>query len=363
MRAVSYAAYGEIPVLRDLPDPTCPADGIVVRVAATGVCRSDWHAWLGHDPVPLPMVPGHEFAGTVAAVGADVRRWRVGDRVTVPFACGCGVCEVCRAGDTHVCPSQTQPGFTGWGSFAELVAVSAADANVVGLPESVGFVEAAALGCRLATAYRAVVSVGRVARGEWLVVHGCGGVGLSAVLVGVALGARVVGVDVSEAARAAALGLGAAAAVAPGADLVAITEGGAHLSVDAIGSVDVLAASVRSLRPRGRHVQVGLLLGSAAEAAVPMGAVISRELEVLGSHGMPSRDYPGLLALVASGAIDPRRLVGRVIGLESAGAALAGISEPTGAAGSAGAVGSAGAAGSEGLTAGITVVELPKEVC
>ena len=141
-----------------------------------GVCRSDWHAWLGHDPVPLPMVPGHEFAGTVAAVGADVRRWRVGDRVTVPFACGCGVCEVCRAGDTHVCPSQTQPGFTGWGSFAELVAVSAADANVVGLPESVGFVEAAALGCRLATAYRAVVSVGLVARGEWLVVHGCGGV-------------------------------------------------------------------------------------------------------------------------------------------------------------------------------------------
>ena len=161
-----------------------------------------------------------------------------------------------------------RPGFTGWGSFAELVAVSAADANVVGLPESVGFVEAAALGCRLATAYRAVVSVGRVARGEWLVVHGCGGVGLSAVLVGVALGARVVGVDVSEAARAAALGLGAAAAVAPGADLLAITEGGAHVSVDAIGSVDVLAASVRSLRPRGRHVQVGLLLGSAAEAAV-----------------------------------------------------------------------------------------------
>ena len=142
MRAVSYAAYGELPVLRDLPDPTCPDGGILVRVAATGVCRSDWHAWLGHDPVPLPMVPGHEFAGVVAAVGAGVTRWRVGDRVTVPFACGCGVCEVCRAGDTHVCPDQTQPGFTGWGSFADLVAVSAADANVVALPDEVGFVEA-----------------------------------------------------------------------------------------------------------------------------------------------------------------------------------------------------------------------------
>lgn len=337
MRAVSYAAYGEIPVLRDLPDPTCPADGIVVRVAATGVCRSDWHAWQGHDPVPLPMVPGHEFAGTVAAVGPSVTRWRVGDRVTVPFACGCGRCEVCRAGDTHVCPAQTQPGFTGWGSFAEFVAVSAADANVVALPDEVGFVEAAALGCRLATAYRAVVSLGRLRRGETLVVHGCGGVGLSAVMVGVALGARVIGVDASEAARAAALGLGAAAAVPPGeglaAELAELTEGGAHLSVDAIGSVEVLRTSVASLRPRGRHVQVGLLLGESANAAVPMGLVVARELEVLGAHGMPSRDYPELLALVASGAIEPGRLVGRVIGLAEAGAALAEMSRPAAGAG------------------------------
>ncbi|MFZ1286579.1 MAG: alcohol dehydrogenase catalytic domain-containing protein, partial [Candidatus Phosphoribacter sp.] len=180
MRAVSYAASGVVPVLGDLPDPACPDGGVLVSVAATGVCRSDWHAWAGHDRVPLPMVPGHEFAGTIAAVGAGVARWRVGDRVTAPFACGCGRCPVCRAGDTHVCPEQTQPGFTGWGSFAELVAVSAADTNLVTLPDSVGFVAAAALGCRVATAYRAVVTVGRLARGEWLVVQGCGGVGLAA---------------------------------------------------------------------------------------------------------------------------------------------------------------------------------------
>ena len=177
MRAVSYPAYGVAPTLGELPDPSCPDGGVLVRVEATGVCRSDWHAWRGHDPVPLPMVPGHEFAGTVAAVGEGVRRWRVGDRVTVPFACGCGECEVCRVGDTHVCPRQTQPGFTGWGSFAELVAVHAAAANVVALPECVDEVAADALGCRFATAYRAVVSVGRLAPGEWLAVHGCGGVG------------------------------------------------------------------------------------------------------------------------------------------------------------------------------------------
>ena len=173
-------------------------------------------------------------------------------------------------------------------------------------------------------------------------------------MVGVALGARVVGVDLSAGAREAALRLGAEVVVAPGADLVSVTGGGAHLSVDAIGSVDVLRASVLSLRPRGRHVQVGLLLGDAAEAAVPMGRVIARELEVLGSHGMPSRDYPGLLALVGSGAIDPRLLVGQVIGLDGAGAALAAMSD-----GGAAGVGRVGGVGEgAGAGAGMTVVEI-----
>ena len=334
MRAVSYPAYGVAPTLGELPDPSCPDGGVLVRVEATGVCRSDWHAWRGHDPVPLPMVPGHEFAGTVAAVGEGVRRWRVGDRVTVPFACGCGECEVCRVGDTHVCPRQTQPGFTGWGSFAELVAVHAADANVVALPEGVDEVAAAALGCRFATAYRAVVSVGRLAPGEWLAVHGCGGGGLSAVQIGVALGARVIGVDLSAEARAAAERLGAVTVAGGADDLVAeaiaeITGGGAHVSLDAFGSVGTMRASVLGLRPRGRHVQVGLLLGEAGEHGVPMGRVVGWELEVLGSHGMPSRDYQDMLALVAAGRLDPAALVGRVIGLAEAGAALMALDAPS----------------------------------
>ena len=334
MRAVSYPAYSVAPTLGELPDPSCPDGGVLIRVEATGVCRSDWHAWRGHDPVPLPIVPGHEFAGTIAAVGAGVTRWRVGDRVTVPFACGCGQCEVCRAGDTHVCPRQTQPGFTGWGSFAELVAVHAADANVVALPEGVDAVAAAALGCRFATAYRAVVAVGRLAAGEWLAVHGCGGVGLSAVQIGVALGARVVGVDLSPQARAAAERLGAVT-VAGGesgevaAAVAELTGGGAHVSVDAFGSVATMRASVLGLRPRGRHVQVGLLLGDAADRGVPMGRVIGWELEVLGSHGMPSRDYPEMLALVESGRLDPAALVGRVVALEDAGAALMAMDDPS----------------------------------
>jgi D-arabinose 1-dehydrogenase-like Zn-dependent alcohol dehydrogenase len=130
VRAVVYSGYGVIPAVVEVPDPACPDAGAVLSVGATGVCRSDWHAWKGHDPVALPHIPGHELAGVVAEIGPGVTRYRVGDRVTVPFVCGCGACEYCLAGDAQVCPHQTQPGFTGPGSFAERVAIHAADVNL-----------------------------------------------------------------------------------------------------------------------------------------------------------------------------------------------------------------------------------------
>lgn len=351
MRAVVYDGYGVAPRVTDLLEPSCPVDGVVVRVGATGICRSDWHAWLGHDPVPaLPWVPGHELAGTVHAVGRAVTRWLPGDRVTVPFACGCGTCEQCVVGDTHVCRHQTQPGFTHPGSYAELVALHAADTNLVRLPDDLSFVDAASLGCRFATAYRGVVHHGRLGFGEWLAVHGCGGVGLSAVLIGVSLGANVVAVDVSKAALAKARELGAVATVQPAsltdAETVAAqvrdaAHGGVHLSIDALGGLASMKSSIGSLRPRGRHVQIGLMLGADAVAPAPMGRVIAEELEILGSHGMPVRDYPDMLGLVASGRLDVRRLVGRVIGLADAPDALMAMSRPM-------------------TTAGLTVVDLSR---
>jgi D-arabinose 1-dehydrogenase-like Zn-dependent alcohol dehydrogenase len=336
MRAVRYAAYAEPPVVMDVGDPSCPPDGVVIRVRATGVCRSDWHAWMGHDPVPLPMVPGHEMAGTVEIVGSGVSRWHVADRVTVPFACGCGQCEQCAQGETHVCPQQTQPGFTGWGSFAEFVAIHAADTNLVALPESLEFVRAASLGCRFATAFRTVVHQGQLTADQWLAVHGCGGVGLSAVMIAASLGARVVAVDVSDAALEAAREVGATAVVqAAGleptgvaAAVIEASAGGVHASIDALGSLPTLTASILSLRPRGRHLQVGLLLADQGRPPVPMGRAIARELELLGVHGMPARDYPEMLAFIATGRVDVGRLVGRVIGLDEAPAALMAMSQP-----------------------------------
>jgi alcohol dehydrogenase len=326
-------AFREPLRLEEVPEPELPPDGALVEVRATGLCRSDWHGWMGHDAsIALPHVPGHEFAGVVAAVGPEVRGIRPGDRVTAPFCCGCGVCEPCRLGHTQICERDYQPGFTGWGSFAERVLVPVADLNCVPLPDGLAYEAAAALGCRFMTAFAAVGERGGLRAGDWLAVHGCGGVGLSAVMLGRALGARVIAVDVAPGPLERASELGAThtlqASGRTAAQIRGLTHGGAQVSIDAIGSAATAAASVRSLRRRGRHVQVGLLAGDEREPRVPIAELISRELEIAGVHGMPVRDYPALLRLVASGAVDPARLIGRRIALEDAGAALTAMDRP-----------------------------------
>jgi alcohol dehydrogenase len=334
VRAVVFDEFESPATVRDVPDPSPAPHGAVVRVEATGLCRSDWHGWAGHDrSIALPHVPGHELAGRVEAVGAAVTRWQPGDRVTVPFVCACGSCAQCATGNHQVCERQTQPGFSGWGSFAELVALDHADVNLVRLPDAVDSVTAAGLGCRVATAHRAVVAQGRARPGQWVAVHGCGGVGLSAVMIAAAAGARVVAVDISAEALELAKRFGAEVAVDAGAQdpvraVRDATGGGAHVSLDALGSAATCSASIKGLRPRGRHVQVGLLPPDLGHPQVPMARVIALELEVVGSHGMAAHDYDELLALVASGRIRPEQLVTRRIGLDQAGAALAAMGEP-----------------------------------
>jgi alcohol dehydrogenase len=308
---------------------------VVIEVRATGLCRSDWHGWQGHDSdiTELPHVPGHELAGEVRAVGGDVTRWRVGDRVTVPFICACGRCPSCAAGDQQVCSRQTQPGFTHWGSFAEYVAIDHADVNLVALPADMSFSTAAALGCRFATAFRSVVAQGRARAGEWVVVHGCGGVGLSAVMIAAAVGAQVVAVDINPAALDLAKQFGATVTLEAHpdvvSDIVTATGGGAHLSLDALGHPVTASNSVLSLRRRGRHVQVGLL--PSGPTPLPMARVIGWELEILGSHGMAAHAYGPMMDLVATGALRPDLLVARTIDLAEAADALAGMDRSTAA--------------------------------
>lgn len=326
MKAVVFETFGGPLKTAHVADPVPTEDGVVIRVAASGICRSDWHGWLGHDPdiTTLPHVPGHELAGVVEEVGRDVVRWKRGDRVTLPFVCGCGTCPRCRSGNHQICDRQFQPGFTAWGSFAQYVAIRYADTNLVRLPEEIDFVTAASLGCRFGTSFRAIVAQGRVKPGQWLAVHGCGGVGLSAIMIAHALGARVVAVDIDPQTLELAKKLGASVAVdsrgiadVPDAIREA-TGGGADVSIDALGSAVTCGNSILCLRKQGRHVQVGLLAGDDYLPRVPMHRVIGWELEICGSHGMQASRYGEMLAMIADGRLNPRALIGRTIPLEEA---------------------------------------------
>ncbi|CAB1083642.1 Alcohol dehydrogenase (EC [Olavius algarvensis Delta 1 endosymbiont] len=330
MRAVIYHEFAKLPTIEKLPDPTPEDHGAVLRVKVTGLCRSDWHGWMGHDPdITLPHVPGHEIAGVIEAVGKDVTRWQVGDRVTLPFVCGCGACPQCAAGNHQVCDAQSQPGFTHWGSFAEFVAINHADVNLVALPDDLDFVTAASLGCRFVTSFRAVVDQGKVAAGQWVAIHGCGGVGLSAIMIANALGANVVAVDIADDKLELARSVGAMATVnATGSkDVIeavqSITNGGAHVSMDALGSPTTCFNSVANLRKRGKHVQVGLLLADQRHSPLPWDKVVANELEILGSHGIQAYKYSALLAMINSGKLNPQKLIGKTISLEESPEELA----------------------------------------
>lgn len=329
MKAVLFERFGELPKIAEVPAPSPSRDGVVIEVKATGLCRSDWHGWMGHDTcIELPHVPGHEFAGVVEAVGKDVRNFKVGDRVTAPFIGACGGCFECHSGNQQVCENQFQPGFTQWGSFAQYVGFGSADLNLVPLPESISFEEAASLGCRFATSFRAVVDQGKLSAGQWLAVHGCGGVGLSAIMIANAIGARIVAVDIDDAKLKLARELGAHHTIdarnepdTPSA-IKDLTGGGAAVSIDALGHPAICVNSVRSLRRRGKHIQVGLLLGDDAAPKIPMDIVVAHELKLLGSHGMQAHRYDAMLSLVQSGGIDLGQLIGNRIDLAAGAKAL-----------------------------------------
>jgi len=325
VQAIYYSEFKGPVAVQNVPDPSPEPDGVVIRVEASGLCRSDWHGWMGHDSdIVLPHVPGHELAGVVEAVGTDVLKWQPGDRVTMPFVCGCGSCPQCSSGNQQVCDKQFQPGFTHWGSFAEYVAVRYADLNLVEIPDSIDFITAASLGCRFATSFRAIVDQGKAARDQWVAVHGCGGVGLSAIMIAHAVGARVIAVDISSSALDLAHAIGAEACINVtgstdvAGEIIEISGGGAHLSVDALGQPEIVVNSISCLRKQGKHLQVGLLDPEHRNARIPTGLVIARELEILGSHGMQAHRYPQMLDMILAGRLRPDRLIGKVIDLHQA---------------------------------------------
>ncbi|MGH9820339.1 MAG: zinc-dependent alcohol dehydrogenase family protein, partial [Pyrinomonadaceae bacterium] len=301
MRAAIYDEFKQPLAIRQVADPSPSRSGVVIEVKACGICRSDWHGWMGNDAdIRLPHVPGHELSGVVVAIGSEVRNWRGGERVTLPFVCGCGTCGQCLAGNQQICDRQFQPGFTAWGGFAEYVAIEFADDNLVALPDEIDFTTAASLGCRFATSFRAVIDQGKIAEGQWIAVYGCGGVGLSAIMIAAAFGARVVAVDIADDKLRFASSIGAETVVNadstdPVAAIMDVTDGGAHVSIDALGNPAVCCNSISSLRKHGKHIQVGIMETGQHETAIPIDKVIARELEIIGSHGMQAHRYSEML--------------------------------------------------------------------
>ncbi|MEO3478954.1 zinc-dependent alcohol dehydrogenase family protein [Phaeobacter sp. CAU 1743] len=334
MRAARLIGFRQPLELVTLPDPS-PAPGeVVLRVLACGVCRSDWHAWSGADPdVKLPMTPGHEYCGEVVAVGAGVNRWRAGDRVIAPFILACGCCSDCAAGDQTICANQALPGFTQDGAFADHIVVPFADANLTALPDTLAPEIAAALGCRVTTAWQALTGRARLQGGEWLAVFGGGGVGISALILGRALGARVIVVDIQQDKLDYAMRLGADvvvnAATCDAAEAVReLTGGGAHVALEALGIEVTTVAAMKSLRKFGRMVQIGMPTGDHAQMTLPMDALYSGQLTLQGTRGMPSWRYPSLLNLIAGGQVDLAPLVTRTISLSQASDELAAFDRP-----------------------------------
>lgn len=323
MKAAVYEKFSQPLSIQNVPDPAPTETGVVIKVEATGICLSDWHGWVGNDPdITLPHVPGHELSGVIEALGKKVSRWKSGDRVTLPFVCGCGVCPQCVSGNHQVCDHQFQPGFTHWGSFAQYVFVEYADVNLVRIPDELDFVTAASLGCRFATAFRGIVSQGQVKGGQWVAIHGCGGVGLSAVMIAGALGANVLAVDINEQKLDIARSIGATAAINAdrvedvAAMILDVTRGGAHVSVDALGSPVTSFNSISSLRKHGRHIQIGLMEANHRQTLVPMDRIIANELEILGSHGMQAYKYPAMLEMIRTRKLNPQKLIQKTVSLE-----------------------------------------------
>ncbi|WP_336034482.1 zinc-dependent alcohol dehydrogenase family protein [Halobacterium yunchengense] len=341
MRAAVLEAHGEPLAIEDVERPSADPTGVVVETEACGICRSDWHAWRGDwewfgAKSPVGQILGHEPAGTVVEVGEDVDTLDEGDRVAVPFTLGDGTCPHCRQGRGNVCENAIPLGFTplAEGAFAEEFAVPYADHNAVPLPDGVDATEMASLGCRFTTAFHGVAHRATLSPGDWVAVHGCGGVGLSAVHVADALGGRVVAVDLDEAALARASDLGAEATIDAGSvedvpkEVKAVTDGGADVAVDALGIAETCRNSVLSLGTRGQHVQIGLTTSDErGEVSLPTDRMVLEEIEFYGSYGMAPSDYHELFSMVEAGKLDPGRVVSETVDLAGVSDQLAAMTD------------------------------------
>jgi alcohol dehydrogenase len=332
MRAAVVRKFNEDLDIETVPDPICPHNGVVLEVEACGICRSDFHGWVGEHPrVRNGSILGHEYCGTVVEAGPQAT-YTVGDRLIAPFILACGACPACQTGVSNTCENQIVPGFGTPGAYAEYVAVPF-DHNLVYLPDSMNPALAAGLGCRVTTAWHALTDRAAVKAGEWVAVHGTGGIGLATLLLAKMLGAQVIVVDVVDEKLQHAQNLGADAAInAAKTDAATaireITGSGANVSIEALGIEETTSASVECLATLGRHVHVGMPAGDGL-MQINMRAIYTKQLSFFGTRGMPAWKYPSLLGMIERGQVDISPMVAREVALSDASAELRSMHGPT----------------------------------
>jgi 6-hydroxycyclohex-1-ene-1-carbonyl-CoA dehydrogenase len=312
MKAAVFHGSGKPLEIADVPTPQPKAGEILVKVAACGVCHTDLH-YIDHG-VPTfkdpPMILGHEPSGTVAGVGAEVKRFKEGDRVLLPAVLTCGFCVNCRKGRENICDNMVMFGNHIDGAYAEYVIAPAKD--VISLPDDTPLQESSIIADAISTPYHAVVNRGQVKAGDNVVIFGCGGVGINAVQVAAAVGATVIAVDVVPEKLEMAKKLGAQEVVnAKETDRIdkeikKMTGGGADVSFEAIGNPHTIQDAFACIRKGGRTVVIGY---TDKLVELPASKIMFFEQEIIGSLGCRPVDYPKIVEMARTGKIKLKELV------------------------------------------------------
>lgn len=338
MKAAVYVGDSTSLALEELkPNPPGPRD-VVVEIGASGVCHSDLSIMRGYVPVPPGMVLGHEGAGRIVEVGAEVSRVRKGDRVIASFVPACGACWHCLRDQSELCereneltmqPRGTRPDgspylcMTGLGTFSSVMTVD--EASVVKVETDLPDTQLALMGCGVTTGVGAALNTAKVTPGSSVAVLGCGGVG-QAVIQGarIAGAGRIIAIDPQPLKRKTAAALGATDVIDPSTgdpieQVKALTGGrGADYAFEVIGLPETIATTYGLARRGGEVIVVGMARFD-AQFTLPAFGIFFEQKTVKGckyGSAQVRRDFPRFVELIETHRLDTSSMVSKTIKLE-----------------------------------------------